>query len=148
MDLREGLQKKVEAKELEIEDLRKRIGEAAAYIQGLQEAMKMLPKGPSIAGGPQPQLRPGTLLYKAKDAINAAGRPMHIAELLKAVGRPVDKNSRAGLAGSIAAYARKGEVFTRTAPNTFGLIGFTAHPPENFGLLQESGDEEESALTQ
>lgn len=145
MDLREGLQKKIEAKELEVEELRKRIGEAAAYIQGLQDVIKMLPRGQTSAAASQPELRPGTLLFKARDAIKAAGKPLHIVELLKALGRPIDKNNRAGLAGSIAAYARKGEIFIRTAPNTFGLIGSTPHPPDGFGVID---DEDEAPVTQ
>lgn len=84
-----------------------------------------------------------------RDHILKEGRPAHVTELLGALGREPTRENRASLSGSLAAYVRKGEMFTRPSPNTFGLIelghenepGATAsgddEPPAHFG--QEKG---------
>ena len=56
------------------------------------------------------------------------------------------------VSSSLASYARKGEIFKRTAPNTFALIDIIgviygeraeiSEPPENFG--SDDGGEETS----
>lgn len=108
------------------------------FVEALKEALHLLPKDP-VDDGPI-TLRPGTNVDKARLALVAKGAPMHITELLKAVGKPDDNDSRAALSGSISAYVRKNQVFTRPAPNTFSLIEFPAlplkssnGPPANFG---------------
>jgi hypothetical protein len=47
---------------------------------------------------------------------------MHITEILKALNEPVDKKHRLSLSGSLSSYVRNSQIFTRPAPNTFGLI--------------------------
>ena len=58
------------------------------------------------------------------------------------MGKKVTRDTKASLAGSLAAYVRKGEIFTRPAPNTYGLVelGHNEHedeleeqPPTGFG---------------
>jgi len=51
---------------------------------------------------------------------------MHVMDILKAMGREPTRESRASLSSSLAAYVRRGEVFTRSKPNTFGLAEFAA----------------------
>ena len=68
---------------------------------------------------------------------------MHIIDLLRAIGKPTDKNNRISLSGSLAAYVRSGSIFERTAPNTFGIkdmetVTSVNEPPDDFGLVQES----------
>jgi hypothetical protein len=53
----------------------------------------------------------------------------------------LNKSTRAAVAGSLSAYVRNGEIFTRPAPNTFGLIEFGGKvetslngPPRGFGF--------------
>jgi hypothetical protein len=77
--------------------------------------------------------------------LKAAGAPLTIVDILKAVGKPQDKKHRISLAGTLSGYARDGKVFTKTAPNTFGLIEFgAAQPgtevdeiPEEFGSMEK-----------
>ena len=64
----------------------------------------------------------GSAVAEARKSIRSEGRPLHIDELLRSMGKPVTRASRASLAGSIAAYVRRDEIFTRPAPNTFGLV--------------------------
>jgi len=147
MGLREELQKRIERKQQEIHELRLQIREAEAYIQGLQDTIRLVPKEASTTPA-EISLRPGTSVSKSRDAIKAAGKPLHITEILRAIGRPVDKNNRVALSGSLAAYVRKGEVFARPLPNTFSLLELgqnhkkqAEEPPENFGLIEADDTE-------
>ena len=142
MGLRDDLQRRIDRKLEEINELQLGIREAQAYVQGLQDTLKMLPRQfPSQSA--VATLRPGSDLAKACDAIRKAGQSLHISELLRELGKPVDKANRAGLSGNLAAYVRRGEIFTRPAPNTFFLLELEqpakveAGPPEDFGSLPQ-----------
>lgn len=148
MKFRDDLLKRIEKKELEIRDLEKQLAAAQAYLQALQETIRMLPKEPRTGQSPPAQiLRPGSGVAKAREAILKAGKPLHITELLKALGRAVDKNSRVSLSGSLSGYVKRNEIFTRPAPNTFGLIELNHsqmpedEPPEDFGVLPDDEPE-------
>jgi hypothetical protein len=144
MRVREELQKRIEKKEQEIAMLQIQLREASAYLQALQDTLKLLPRDGINDGGATELLRPGSAMWKAREAIQKAGAPLHINELLKALGKSSDKKSRVSLSGSIAGYARKGEVFVKTAPNTFGLIelGHRQHAsieiPDSFGETEDN----------
>jgi hypothetical protein len=125
MNLRNELLKRIEKKQAEIREFDDRIREANAYVQGLQDTLKLIPKEDEFSVQ-EVTLRHGSNIAKARDALRAAGNPLHITEILKVIGQPTDKKHRLALGGSIAAYARKGSVFTKTAPNTFGLTEFEA----------------------
>lgn len=123
MGLRNELERKIEKKRQEIKELEFKIREAQAYISAHQETLKMLSReGSGLLA--ERNLRVGSSIAKARDAIKKAGKPLHIADLLKALGRPNDKKNRLSLSGSLAHYVRKGEIFSRPAPNTFGLTEF------------------------
>jgi len=120
MGIKENLQRLITKKQEEISSLELKITETKAYIQGLQDSMKLLPRDSN--GVADYALREGTALAKARDAIKATGVPMTVVDLLKAIGKPQDKKHRISLAGTLSGYARDGKVFVKTAPNTFGLI--------------------------
>lgn len=121
MSLRTELSKRIEKKLAEIREYEDRIREANAYVQGLQDTLKLVPREDEF-GAQETTLRHGSNIAKARDALRAAKKPLHISDLLKAMGQPTDKNHRVALAGSIAAYVRKGVIFKKVAPNTFGLL--------------------------
>lgn len=144
MGVREEFQKRIERKQQEIRDLETRIKEANAYLQALLDSMKWLPREESSNGNQL--LRPGTTLAKAQEAIQKSGHPMHVADILKAIGKPTDKRNRVSLGGSLSGYVRRKEIFTRPAPNTFGLIEMEnlanvsiktegSELPKNFGAV-------------
>jgi len=122
MGVRENLQKLISKKQEEVAALELKATETRAYIQGLQDSMKLLPRDSNGVAGYE--LREGTALAKARDAIKAAGGPMTVSDLLKAIGKSQDKKHRVSLAGTLSGYARDGKVFVKTAPNTYGLIEF------------------------
>ena len=161
---REEALKRIEKKRSEITSVEMQIREANSYIQALEDLLKMLPREPSAVAGSEAHsqtLRPGSVVARAREAILKAGRPLRITEILAALEKPTDNTTRAGVSGSISAYYRKGEVFTRPAPNTFGLIeignkldtqrargkSMDPAPPPNFGLDLEEDDfaEDETA---
>jgi hypothetical protein len=134
MNARDQLQKLLDRKQQEINDLEIQIEKAKAYAQALQDSMKFLPKE---NGQTQVLLRPGSALARAQDILRKAGKPLHISEILKALNEKPDK--RVSLSGSLSAYVRNGQIFTRPAPNTFGLIEMSElayvsdEIPEDFG---------------
>lgn len=143
MRVREELQKRIEKKEQEIAMLQIQQREASAYLQALQDMLKILPRDGINDGGATELLRPGSAMWKARVAIQKAGTPLHINELLKALGKSSDKKSRVSLSGSIAGYARKGEVFVKTAPNTFGLIELGHRTPASIDIPDKFGETED-----
>ena len=140
MGIREELQKRIERKQEELKELELKVREGNVYIQALQETMKLLPKeGPS-----EITLRPGSNIAKAREVIRAAGKPLHINEILKTLGPEVGRDKKLAISGSIGAYVRKHEIFTRPAPNTFGLVEFSQRngvpqeePPADFGIIDD-----------
>ena len=124
MGLRENFQKLIDKKQQEIRALEMQVREASAYIQALQDSMKLLPRNPEPTSESEHILREGSTLAKTRDLLRKSGTPLPISEILKQLGKPQDTKHRISLAGTLSGYARKGRVFTKTAPNTFGLLEF------------------------
>lgn len=147
MGLREDIGKRIDKKRAEIAELESQVRLAREYMQALEDTLKLIPRGAASGESESVEitLRAGTSLSKARDAIRKAGRPMHLTELLTAIGRGQTRNERAGLSGTLSAYVRRGEIFTRPAPNTFGLLelrdisddelAIEPDPPAGFGKL-------------
>ena len=144
MGIRENFQRLIDKKQQEIEQHELQVREAKAYIQALQDSMKFLPREAATASVDH-NLRPDSALAKARDAIRAAGTALPIANILKAIGKTQEKKNRVSLAGTLSSYVRTGKVFTKTAPNTFGLLEFGNSQaettgeddlPEEFGSMQ------------
>jgi hypothetical protein len=144
MNERRKIEERLRKKEEEIRILEAQIRDARIYTQALQDVLKMLPRASErdIAAG---TLRPGSGVAKVREFILNKGEPAHILELLRSLGKDSTREARASLSGSLAAYVRKGEIFTRPGPNTFGLIELTHEnqeedsagsdePPAEFGL--------------
>src|SRR6476646_645267 len=120
MNIREQFQRLLDRKQQEIMNLELQLEKARTYVEALQDSMRLLPRDAS--GASEATLRPDTALARTRDILRSAGKPMHINELLKALGSPSDPKHKLSLGGSLANYVRKGQIFTRPAPNTFGLL--------------------------
>ena len=149
MSERRKIEERLRRKEAEMQGLEAQLREARAYVQALQDVLKMFPKEVGqehfASHTAVATLRSGSGVALAREAILAQGKPLHISALLQKVGRDNSKKAKISLSSSLATYVRKNEIFTRPAPNTFGLIelGHTAEaasaePPADFG----SGDDE------
>ena len=141
MSLRRKFERKVREKEQEIHGLENKLMEARAYMQAMQDAIRLVPvegHGDNGESSSERVIKAGSAMEVAMKALREAGKAMHIMDLLKAMGREPTGENRASVGSSIAAYVRKGEIFTRPAPNTFGLAEWrqpTAEsvPPDDFG---------------
>jgi hypothetical protein len=168
MKFRIELEKKIEKKKQEIASLEAQIKEAAAYVQGLQEALRMLQKenplpfnsakAEATGGGSGPRrtyeqsLRRGGDVYKAWEVLKKEGKPLYIADLVKAIGKEPTKANRKSLSGTLNTYIRDGKVFKRTEANTYGLLEFGTGEvsddadelPDNFGVDSHEEDTADS----
>jgi hypothetical protein len=136
------IQDKIKKKEQEIQTLEEKLRTAKVYLNALHDISKALSKE-SHTNTDSAVLREGSAVTQARDFILRRGVPVHINDLLEGLGKGMTRESRASLTSSIAAYVRRSEVFTRSAPNTFGLIelGHTtsiesdgqSEPPDGFG---------------
>lgn len=142
MGLKEQITDKIKKKEVEIQVHEAKIREAKIYIQALQDVLKTLHSGTVLEPVMSPDniLRPGSMTYKTYELLNAAGKPLHISDILKGIGE--EQSKKASLVSSLATYVKNQQIFTRPFPNTFGLIGMadnadSSEPPENFGLFQD-----------
>lgn len=113
--------------EAEIVLLQQRIRDAKTYIHAMEDSKRLLPKGDGTeheAGEETPvTLKKGSALAQARDLILKAGKPLHVDEILRQMGKDVNKKTRTSLAGSLAGYARDKRVFEKAGANTFGVIG-------------------------
>ena len=145
------LSRRIKRKEAEIQELENEkrslrsrtarieseIQAATAAVEAFKEALSLAPEASSGMAGVT-ELRKGSTTAKAYEALKDAGEPLHINKLLAAIGREPTRSARTSLSGSIAAYVRRGEIFTRTDPNTFGLVEWASG---------ETNEEEERADT-
>jgi hypothetical protein len=125
MTNRGKIEDRIEKKEQEIQELEMRIREARAYIQALQDVAKLMPREGAVGdleSNSDSSPRAGSYIADAKDSILKAGRPLHVVEIIKMSGRKNDRKTRTGISGSLAAYVRRGDTFTRPRPNTFSLL--------------------------
>jgi hypothetical protein len=110
------LHEKIKKEETQIAELQVAVERARARSDGFDEVLRLLPRDG------EDELRPGTTMYDVREALRAAGKPMHLDEILKKLGCEDKRNS---LRGSLAAYANKGRVFTKEeGQENFGLIEF------------------------
>lgn len=137
MDFRRKILREIEKQEAKIAALNIDLTGAEAYLQAQRDMLKLLPR--ESHADASAALRPTSDLAKARDVIREAGKPLHVTDILKGLGREITRDSRASLASSIGLYVRRKEIFTRPIPNTFGLVEFngaveeTSEPPEDFG---------------
>jgi hypothetical protein len=123
-DILKRIQKREEANNelhFQIADLHIDIDANNAVIQELQAILKTLPLEEGEDLQPEVVLRKDSDVAKARDILRAVRKPIHVDHLLPKIGKEVTKKNKASLAGQIAIYVRKGQIFTKTEPNTFGL---------------------------
>lgn len=153
MDERAIIKERLRKKEAEIQSIEEKLRAAKVYVQALHDILKILEKAPDDVPA-EAILRTGSTVSGARDVILHLGKPVHVNALLAALGKGVTREARASLTSSLAAYVRRAEIFTRPAPNTFGLIelghtaadaALTPEPPRGFGfaLAEPNVDDEE-----
>src|SRR4051812_15369728 len=139
---RKKIEDRLRKKRQEVAALEEKLRAAKVYVSAFQEVLNML-EGEDGSVATPGKLRPGSAVAQAREIILAKGEPVHLDELIVAMGKPLTQGAKSSLVGSLAAYVRQNEIFTRTAPNTFGLVelGHDAadvevedeEPPPGFG---------------
>ena len=76
MGLRENFQKLIDKKQQEIRSLEIQMREGSAYIQALQDSMKLLPRDLANGSEAEHTLREGSTLAKTRDLLRHSGRPL------------------------------------------------------------------------
>lgn len=107
-------------KQAEIAALEEKLRTAKAYLGALSDILRLSDQ--SDGAPSETKLRAGSAVAQARDIILARRAPVHIDDMLRAMGKEVTRDSKASLAGSLAAYVRREDIFSRPAPNTYGLI--------------------------
>jgi len=137
--MRHHLEKEIAKKQAEVDALERELFAAKAVLSAYKELLKKTPQEQSEAASlpvNKPDLRVGSDVARAREAILQAGRSLHIGELVTAIGKENTKANRISLAGSLGAYVRKGHFFTKTGPNVFGVVGMKQQKPPT--LVQDS----------
>jgi hypothetical protein len=143
---RKKIEERLQKKESEIQNLEERLRAARVYVQALQDVLKLLGTVEETETVIHPTktatLRTGSAVDQARQVILNRGMPVHVTALLEAMGKDTGAESRVSLASSLAAYVRRGEIFSRPAPNTFGLLELghlggeeAEEPPSGFGKV-------------
>jgi hypothetical protein len=138
MDARKDIEKRIEKEKAKITELQNQIELSQSFIQGLQEALKILPRNGTIQSSRRGStIREGSDMAKIRDLIRERERPMHIGEIVIGIGRENTKANRMSISGSLGRYVRKNIVFNRPRPNTFSLINMKettdVEIPSDFG---------------
>jgi hypothetical protein len=152
MFLRKEFEKRMEKKREEIAMLESQLSQARSYLLALEDSMKLLSRV-GANGNAEAALRPGTDLDKAREFLRDAGKAMHVSKIILGIGKELNKANRVSVSGSLGNYVRKGLIFTRPAPNTFGLVEFEGNdgtgdaesfddPPEGFGDEENKGEDD------
>ena len=141
MSERSVIEAKIKRKEAEIQSLEKKLGAARVYLHALRDILKAVERETEEEGSDETALRKGSSVALAREAILKLGMPVHVDDLLKHLGKELTRQNKASLTGSLAAYVRREEIFTRPSPNTYGLIELNHfsidntpdEPPQDFG---------------
>jgi len=143
---RQRIEDRLRKKEAEIATLEEKLKAAKVYAAAFRDVLKLMGGADEAEEEPsETKLRPGSAVAQTREIILARGEPVHLDDILAAIGKEATRDTKASLAGSLAAYVRKDEIFTRPAPNTFGLVELghvtveedEAQPPAGFGEHQD-----------
>jgi hypothetical protein len=138
MSERQKVEERLRKKEQELQSLEEKLRVGRVYVQALRDVLKLLtheipqPDDPAhVESAP----RQGSAVAQAREVILQRGEPVHVNELLQALQKDTSREARASLTSSLAAYVRRGEIFTRPAPNTFGLTELGHNTPKGEAVI-------------
>jgi hypothetical protein len=151
MGERQKIEERIRRNEAEVLAFEDKLKTAQVNLSALRDVLKILDSDDERSVSPENKLKAGSSVAMAREIILKQGEAVHVDDLLSEMGRPVNASNRSSLVGSLAAYVRKDDIFTRVAPNTFGLVelGHTAEhndsvieeePPSGFGRAPVATD--------
>lgn len=121
------VKKEIESNKIKLESLLNEVNLIKKYIEGLEfldnsSEYVQFENKPFVLeqNNLQSNLKEGSEIFKVQQIIKKNGAPLHVNEIMKALGSS-DKKKKISLTGSLSQYVRKGKVFTKVGPNTYGL---------------------------
>lgn len=108
--------KELEAIDTFIAEKQAERAQKANIVEGMQAALKIMNRTPVKVS-----LRKGSDTEKVYNVLLAIETPLHVDDLLLKIGK-TGGGAKASLVGTLNAYANDGKVFSKPAPNTFGLL--------------------------
>jgi hypothetical protein len=120
MSAREDIQKRITKEKQKIADYQKQIERSNAFIQGMQEALDLLSGNPKAVKKVKESsyFRAGDT-KNAYDVLRRNNIPMHIDDILLAIGKPINRKNRASLASSLHRAAKKSGIVRSMGNNNF-----------------------------
>jgi len=112
--------KRIEAliakKQQEIDSYEIKLAEIRGYKAALKDLKEMLPNRTKA-------LKPGSRMHQAYQAIERAGHPLHVKEIINQTGRPDTKKEYTNMMSGLNENVSQNRYFCRTDKATFGLLG-------------------------
>ena len=122
------------AAEAFIQKKRDEVRKARQRVERLEDALRHYEEIYNVIHGATSRgsaVKSGSQAEGVIRVLSDAGEPTHIDEIMARMGvecTPAAKNS---LTGSLSRYVRQGQIFTRPAPGTFGLIKWSNESDED-----------------
>lgn len=134
------IEKRLRKRRLEVEEFDRQIlrlefekGKSLAVINELELILRTMPKA---GKQDERQLRVGTDVYNARKELQKERHALYIKDLVEKIGGDTGRNRRSSLSAQLAAYARKGEIFTKEGPNVYGLLDYGPEPTSTEEAIQ------------
>ena len=99
-----------------------RLEDALRHYEEVYNVMNGVPSSGSSGVSGDGTVKSGSQAEKVIRVLSDAGEPVHINEIMARMGIECTMSAKNSLAGSLSRYVRQGQIFTRPAPGTFGLI--------------------------
>lgn len=157
LTMRKDIEKRLKKKVTEKKEIAVRIAglnaenlAVDAVIAELESILRMMPKDMD-SDDDSKDLRDGTEVYLAREVLQTEQKPLHVSVLVEKMGFESTAKRKHSIASQLASYVRRGEVFTRPAPNTFGLFDYgpvPLRPEDAAGYENMMRNAEHEAATQ
>lgn len=115
----------------QIAELEGRAREAQSYLQALQDSIRLLLKNEGNGSSKEARIKPGSNPDKVYALLKKAGHPLHIKTIVEGIGLQYSKMTRSTINSALIPYLKKGQVFTRPEPGTYGLVEWEASQSGN-----------------
>ncbi len=123
MNTIQEIEKRILKNKKEIIVFEKEIAAREGSIQTLKDVLKLLTKDNNNEGDAF-KLREGSVMHKTSLLLKESGKPLHITKIMDKIGTENTVKNKNSISTSLANYARRGVIFTKPNPNTYGLIEF------------------------
>ncbi len=144
MSGKDGIERRIEREREKIADLQHQIQLSESFIQGLQEALRLIPRGQANASSTTAttayHFRSGDT-KNAYEVLLTSGKPMRIHDILQAIGKGDTRQNRASLASSLHRAAKKTGAIKPCGSSTFVASTVPAYTQEPVNLPNDFGDE-------